>query len=97
MAIIHWTLNMRAIFLVALISFFLCGCASPKNINGIEYEEYGFFNKDEIYDKNIQYKISKGSVVIGFGTLLVPPIGWIISGYIFGFELYEPIGVKNNE
>jgi len=69
----------------------LTGCAKPKEINGVTYDTYGLLNKDEKMNPNIQYEMSTGAIIcaIIFSETLVIPV------YLIGFDLYEPVGVKD--
>ena len=86
--------KMRKLSLVAIILsvVFLSSCADSKTINGKTYRPYGLLNEDEFKNDSIEYTISFGACVSGilFIELIIPTV------YTYGFNLYEPIGVKNN-
>jgi len=77
--------------LIAVCLFGLFGCASPKNINGIRYDTYGILNASDKKNPNISYEVSIGNII--WSALLVETI--IVPIYFIGFDLYEPVGVKN--
>jgi len=75
-----------------ITSFLTLGCAEPKRINGTLYDTYGLLNQDAKKNEAIQYEISYGNIfwsVILFETVFAPI-------YFIGFDLYEPIGMKQN-
>lgn len=76
-------INKRFIMLL-IILLMLVGCGSSKEIDGVDYETYGFINRDEIRNPKIKYQIVTGNVVWGI-ILCVAPV------YFFGFSLYEPV------
>ena len=79
-----------SIFIIVLFLFStlnLIGCGDAKVINGIQYETYGLFNKDEIRKSNIEYKLILGNAI--WGIILVETI--IAPIYFYGFSLYEPV------
>lgn len=70
----------------------LAGCAAEnKKINGVEYGTYGLLNKDEMKNPNIQYELSGWSIF--WSVILVETI--IAPIYFVGFDLYQPVGVKD--
>ena len=80
------------IALALATSVLLAGCgAENKTIGGVEYGTYGLFNKEEMHNKNIQYEISGWSIFwsVIFCETIIAPI------YFVGFDLYQPIGVKD--
>jgi len=80
-----------AIFLTAMFLFsFVAGCGDNKVIDGKEYTTYGFLNKSEKRNPNVQYELIVGNVI--WGILLVETI--IAPVYFFGFSLYEPVGKR---
>ena len=90
-------------FVIALILLVIIlathGCASSKNIevknpnNGalekVEFQPYGLFNKDDMENPMIKYKIVVGNVV--WSILLCETI--IAPIVLCGYYLYEPVGV----
>jgi hypothetical protein len=64
------------------------GCAESKRIDGKIVEPYGLINKKEVKQSDVLYKLNKGSVILGiiFCETVIVPI------YIFGYDLYEPVG-----
>ncbi len=81
-----------SIFIVIiLVIVTISGCSQNAIFNGVEYKTHGLINKSEIRNPNIRYKIVWGNVFLGiiFAETIIIPI------YIFGYDLYEPIGVKN--
>lgn len=71
---------------------FVAGCGDRKVIDGVEYDTYGFINKDEKKNPDIQYEMIIGNVVWSF--LLIETI--IAPIYFWGFSIYEPIGKKGD-
>jgi len=70
----------------------LSACGDPKTIDGVYYDTYGLFSKDEVRSDKVQYKLVMGNVVWGallFETVIAPI-------YFFGFSLYEPVGLKTD-
>jgi hypothetical protein len=85
------TSKIKKILIVPIILLFiLSSCSDAKNIDGIIYEPYGLFNKDEIADPKIHYALVMGNVIWGIflWETIIGPI------YFFGFDLYEPISLK---
>ena len=77
--------------LVVACLFGLFGCANPKTINGVKYDTYGILNASDKKNPNISYEVSVGNII--WSAILVETI--IVPIYFIGFDLYEPIGVKN--
>jgi hypothetical protein len=78
---------------LACVTLTLSACADPKVINGKEYQPYGFANEQTRKDPNIVYEIPAANWIVGIvfsETLLVP-------GYIIGWDLFEPVGVKSKD
>ena len=73
-----------------LAALTLLGCSSPKTIDGYTYGTYGLINESEMKNPGVEYKISAGNVVwaVVLCETVVAPI------YLFGFDLYEPVGKK---
>lgn len=66
----------------------LSSCADSKVIDGVKYRPYGLLNEDICKNDSIRYQISPWAVCSGivFCEMIIPPI------YVFGYNLYEPIG-----
>jgi len=81
----------KKFFLALAIVVSLVSCADKKTINGIEYRPYGFLNESTAKNDSVQYALSGWAVASGvvFFELVVPPI------YTFGFNLWQPIGLKS--
>lgn len=81
-------------FAVLTISMILLSssCADNKTIDGVTYRPYGLLNESTCKNDSVQYEVSGWAVVSGvlFFEVIVPPI------YVFGFNLYEPIGLKKD-
>lgn len=79
-----------SLILVVSCALSLTACADDKRINGVMYETYGVFNKDEVRDPKIAYELSVGNVIWGiiFSETIIAPI------YFFGFSLYEPDSLR---
>jgi len=72
--------------------FLLIGCGNSKIINGKKYGTYGLLNKESKMNPNIQYELIVGNVI--WSAILCETI--IMPIYFVGFDLYEPVGEKNN-
>ena len=72
----------------ACFLFTVASCGSNKVMNGIEYETYGIFNKEEVRKEGVRYRLVIGNVV--WGIILCETV--IAPIYFFGFSLYEPVG-----
>ena len=79
-----------------LVGALLClsGCASSRVIGTEVCQPYGIFNEDTDKCDNAEYKVSKGSVVTAALLTLLGPPGWIGTGYITGWDLYQPVKEK---
>ena len=79
---------MLAIATVLLVS----SCADEKTINGVTYRPYGLINEATCKNDSVQYEVSGWAVFSGivFCEVIAPPI------YVFGYNLYEPIGLKKD-
>ena len=75
---------------VFVILFLLVACSDTKVINKIEYDTYGLINQNEKRNEDIQYKVCWGNVI--WGVLLIETI--IAPIYFFGFDMFEPVGIK---
>lgn len=71
----------------------LSSCADNKTVNGITYRPYGLLNEETCKNDSIQYEVSFGAVVSG---VLFSEIFLIPTLYTFGYNLWEPIGLKKN-
>lgn len=78
------------VFAIIVSIFFISGCSENKRIDGELYETYGLFNKKDVRDEKIEYQLVTGNLVWGIflAGSIVAPI------YFFGFDLYEPVGVR---
>ena len=76
--------------LAAALSLTACG-ADRKEINGITYDTYGLINKDEKKNSKIEYEVSTWAVVwaVVFSETIIVPV------FIIGWDLYQPVGVKD--
>lgn len=77
--------------MIALFMLTISGCGNTKIINRIEYDTYGFLNKDEKRNPDIEYDLIIGNIV--WACILVETI--IVPIYFLGFSLYEPVGIKD--
>lgn len=70
----------------------ISSCAESKTIDGVTYRPYGLLNETTCKNDSIQYQASGWAIVSGvvFFEAVVPPI------YVFGFNLYEPVGKKKD-
>lgn len=70
----------------------IISCADNKTINGITYRPYGLFNESTCKNDSIQYEVSGQAICSGviFSGFIIPPI------YTFGYNLWEPIGLKKD-
>ena len=67
------------------------GCANEKVIvRGATYGSYGVVNREERENPEIQYDISWGNAF--WGVVASPTI--ILPIYFFGYNLYQPVGIK---
>lgn len=81
---------MKKLITMILLSTLLVSCGSPKKIDGIDYQCYGFLDKDEVKDKDISYKfvsINLFPAVIFSETIVVPIL-------IFALQSHCPVGKK---
>jgi hypothetical protein len=84
---------MKKLFIVLIgLVVLITSCADKKTINGVTYRPYGLFNESTCKNDSIQYETSGWAVASGivFFEVIVPPI------YTFGFNLYEPVGLKKD-
>lgn len=86
-------ITMLLICTVLVGSIFLCGCGDPKTINGVRYNTYGFINADSEKSSQVEYRVIYGNVIwsIILCNTIVAPV------YFLGFDLYEPIGLKQQQ
>ena len=82
--------TIKTTFVLMTIALVLSSCASKKTINGVTYRPYGIFNESTCKNDSIQYSASGSAIVCGviFFECFIPPI------YIFGYNLWEPVGLK---
>lgn len=81
---------MKKIIAVVLICMFLTSCGNSLFFNNRVYKPYGLANEGSRRDYNIEYDIIWGNVfwsVIFAETVIVPL-------YFIGFEIMEPVAVK---
>lgn len=78
----------RIAAMAALVA--LAGCAEKQTIAGHTYEPYGLLNADDKKNPDVAYEVKWSGVVgaVVFCELIIPPI------YVFGFDLFEPVGMK---
>jgi hypothetical protein len=84
---------MKKIVTLLLMSvILLTSCADKKTIDGVTYRPYGLLNEETCKNDSIQYRVSGWAFASGvvFCELLVPPI------YVFGYNLWEPVGKKSD-
>lgn len=88
---------MRNFLLLICFTFLFVGCAEDKalSMNGktVYAEAYGVFNEQAKKREDVVYQISPGSVllsIVGFETIIIP-------FYIVGYDLYEPVRLKNED
>jgi len=81
------------ILVVMLMSLTSCCFTDKMEIEGQVYETYGLLNKDENKDPLVEYKLSFGNIVLGavFCETVIAPI------WFFGFDLWEPVGLIENQ
>lgn len=91
----------KLVSLLMIVSLlFLINCGNDKEIAVLDkatgqaetktFLQYGLFDKEEVRDERIQYKVIVGNVIwsiLLFETVVAPVI-------IFGWYLYEPIDTK---
>lgn len=86
---------MKRFFIASTIIIALCcstvGCGQVKNIDGTTYDTYGFINRGEKKNPNIQYELIWGNII--WGAILCETI--IAPIYFFGFSMYEPVAEKD--
>lgn len=86
---------MKKIMISAMmvLALTLQGCHNTKVLGNVEYDTYGFVNKDEKMNPSINYEVSMGSViaaVILCETIIVPL-------YIICYDLYQPVSIKTGK
>lgn len=74
-----------------MFCFFFVGCTQTKIIDGIKYKPYGLFNENTTRNEKIHYEMSVGNLILGI--VLIETV--IVPIYIFGFDLFEPIGLED--
>jgi len=80
-----------SLFVALIMLFTLSGCGDVKNIGGVTYDTYGFLNKSDKKNPDIEYRLIIGNIVwsvILFETIIAPL-------YFIGFSIYEPVGIKD--
>lgn len=83
---------MKKLILLFGILLILSSCADNKTINGHTYRPYGLLNQETCKNDSVQYEISGWAVFSGivFVECIAPSI------YVFGYNLYEPVGMKKD-
>lgn len=76
---------------VIAVAATLAGCARPMTICGVTYDSYGLINQDSKKNPNVEYAPVWGNIF--WGAFLVETV--IAPIYFFGFDLFEPVGVKS--
>ena len=89
---------MKKTFVIGLIVLFLMStsivsCGDKKEIGGHTYDTYGFINKSEKRNPDVEYRLIIGNIV--WSVLLVETV--IAPIYFWGFSIYEPVGVKDKD
>ena len=84
--------KINLIALICLVSIFFSSCAENKTIDGVTYRPYSFLNEETCKNDSVQYSISGWAVASGviFAETIIVPI------YVFGYNLYEPVGLKKD-
>lgn len=81
-----------AAMLVIFLSVNLCACSpSPKEIDGVTYQDYGLLNEAEVRNPTIQYEPDWWNIfwgIVFFELFFIPPI------YVFGFHCMKPVWKK---
>lgn len=80
---------MKKLLFILILSILQFSCADDKFIGGVKYRPYGLFNENECRNPNIRYAIAPDAVFAGVifsEFLFIPTI------YVFGYNLYEPVG-----
>lgn len=77
-----------AVKLALAVALSLAACGNTKQIDGVTYDVYGFFNAAEKRNPAIDYEVSAGSVfwAIVFSESIIIPL------YIVGYDLFQPVG-----
>ena len=87
---------MKKTFVIGLIVLFLMStsmisCGDKKEIGDYTYDTYGFINKGEKRNPDIEYRLIIGN--IGWSVILAETV--IAPIYFWGFSIYEPVGERN--
>jgi len=89
--------------LMFLVFYATKGCVEDKEVEindpqtletvNVMFRPFGLFNKDEMKNPQVQYRISTGNVVwsVIFCETIIVPV------YLVGWYLYEPVGPKEKE
>lgn len=76
---------------IATVMMVVCsGCSSKLETKNKTYKPYGLLNKEETRDPKVQYELCVGNLILG--CILVETI--VAPIYFFGFDLFEPTGMK---
>ena len=83
-------LSISIIALIAILT--ITSCADEKTINGVTYRPYGLLNESTCKNDSVMYEPSIWALCSGiiFCELIIPPV------YIFGYNFWEPVGLKSN-
>lgn len=83
--------KLKVFSVLCLIALLMSSCADEKTIDGVTYRPYGLLNQETCKNDSVQYEISGWAVASGivFFECIIPPI------YTFGYNLWEPVGLKN--
>jgi hypothetical protein len=82
----------KSVFFILLVVL-LTSCADEKTINNVTYEPYGFLNEEIVKNDSVMYQVSPWAVFSGivFCETIVVPV------YIVGWELFEPVKLKEKK
>jgi len=81
---------MKKILSMILLTILISSCGSPMTVNGKTYECYGYFDKEEVQQEDMNYRFVKANlfpIIIGFETLIIPVL-------LIGYETHCPSGLK---
>jgi len=78
------------LLVMTTLSLSIAGCGDQMTIKGVTYPTYGVLNEDENKNPNVVYRVSMSNVIVGiiFSETIIVPV------YIIGWDLFEPIGLK---
>jgi len=81
---------MKLFYILIALLFLFASCSKNYQDGLTTYEPYGLLNKDDKKVPAVKYELCIGNLV--WGCLLVETI--IAPVYFFGFDLWEPVGMK---